>query len=84
MYVQDVLKKQLSEEVWEVLNQRSGHVYVCGSMNMARDVAHAIQEILVSRLGITLTQAGEYLGQLKVSSHYVMTDHRSMISLVVC
>ncbi|XP_017347206.1 nitric oxide synthase, inducible [Ictalurus punctatus] len=70
VYVQDVLKKQLSEEVWEVLNQRSGHVYVCGSMNMARDVAHAIQEILVSRLGITLTQAGEYLGQLKVEKRY--------------
>ncbi|XP_034166259.2 nitric oxide synthase, inducible-like [Pangasianodon hypophthalmus] len=70
VYVQHVLKKQLSEEVWEVLNQRSGHVYVCGSMNMARDVAHAIQEILVSHLGITLTQAGEYLDQLKAEKRY--------------
>lgn len=81
MYVQDVLKKQLSEEVWEALIQKSGHVYVCGSMNMARDVAHAIQEILVNRLGITLTRAGDFLDQLKVSSHYIMADCRSMISL---
>lgn len=83
MYVQDVLKKQLSEEVWEVLNQKAGHVYVCGSMDMARDVTQALQEILISRLGITLTQAGEYLNQLKVSSHYVMADHRSVISLMI-
>ncbi|KAM9468990.1 nitric oxide synthase, inducible-like [Clarias gariepinus] len=70
VYVQDVLKKQLSEDVWEALNQKSGHVYVCGSMNMARDVAHAIQEILVSHLGVTLTQAGEYLDQLKAEKRY--------------
>ncbi|KAG7321599.1 hypothetical protein KOW79_014457 [Hemibagrus wyckioides] len=70
VYVQDVLKKQLSEEVWEALIQKSGHVYVCGSMTMAREVARSIQEILVSRLGITLTQAGEYLGQLKADKRY--------------
>ncbi|XP_060753750.1 nitric oxide synthase 2b, inducible [Neoarius graeffei] len=70
VYVQDVLRKQLSEEVWEALNQKSGHVYVCGSMNMARGVAHAIQEILVSHLGITLSQAGEYLEQLKAEKRY--------------
>ncbi|KAK2831742.1 hypothetical protein Q7C36_016828 [Tachysurus vachellii] len=66
MYVQDVLKEQLSEEVQEILNQKSGHVYVCGSMDMARDVKHAIEEILAGHLGITLTQAEEYLEQLKV------------------
>lgn len=66
MYVQDVLRKQLSEEVWQVLYQSTGHLYVCGGMNIARDVAHTIQEILVNRLGITLIQAGAYLDQLKV------------------
>lgn len=66
MYVQDVLRKQLSEEVWHVLYQSTGHLYVCGGMNMARDVAHTIQEILVKRLEITLSQAREYLDQLKV------------------
>lgn len=68
MYVQDVLRKQLSEEVWQVLYQSTGHLYVCGGMNMARDVAHTIQEILVNHLGITFSQAAEYLDQLKVRS----------------
>lgn len=66
MYVQDVLRKQLSEEVWQVLYQSTGHLYVCGGMNMAQDVVHTIQEILVNRLGINFSQAGEYLDQLKV------------------
>lgn len=66
VYVQDVLRKQLSEEVWQVLYQNTGHIYVCGGMNMARDVAHTIKEILVNRLGTTLSKAGEYLDQLKV------------------
>ncbi|KAI5626091.1 nitric oxide synthase 2a, inducible isoform X1, partial [Silurus asotus] len=70
VYVQDILKKQLSEEVHSVLNQSAGHVYVCGSMKMARDVAHTIKEILVNHLGITLTQAGEFLDQLKAEKRY--------------
>uniref|UniRef100_W5KSD2 Nitric oxide synthase n=1 Tax=Astyanax mexicanus TaxID=7994 RepID=W5KSD2_ASTMX len=70
VYVQDVLKKQLSEEVWQVLHQNSGHLYVCGGINMARDVARAIQEILISRLGMSVTEAGEYLEKLKAEKRY--------------
>uniref|UniRef100_A0AAY5ET85 Nitric oxide synthase, inducible n=1 Tax=Electrophorus electricus TaxID=8005 RepID=A0AAY5ET85_ELEEL len=66
VYVQHVLKKQLSKEVMQVLHQSRGHLYVCGGMNMAQDVAHTIQEILARRLGTSLTQAQEYLEQLKV------------------
>uniref|UniRef100_A0A3B4CFS9 Nitric oxide synthase n=1 Tax=Pygocentrus nattereri TaxID=42514 RepID=A0A3B4CFS9_PYGNA len=69
VYVQDVLKKQLSEEVWQAL-QNAGHVYVCGGMNMARDIAHTLQEIVVSQLGVTLTEAGEYLERLKAEKRY--------------
>uniref|UniRef100_A0A4W4H2N5 Nitric oxide synthase n=1 Tax=Electrophorus electricus TaxID=8005 RepID=A0A4W4H2N5_ELEEL len=65
VYVQHVLKKQLSKEVMQVLHQSRGHLYVCGGMNMAQDVAHTIQEILARRLGTSLTQAQEYLEQLK-------------------
>ncbi|XP_072547840.1 nitric oxide synthase, inducible-like [Salminus brasiliensis] len=70
VYVQDVLRKQLSEEVWQVLHQSSGHLYVCGGMNMARDVEHTIKEILVGRLGITIKEAVEYLEKLKAEKRY--------------
>uniref|UniRef100_A0A8C0Y2B5 Nitric oxide synthase n=1 Tax=Cyprinus carpio carpio TaxID=630221 RepID=A0A8C0Y2B5_CYPCA len=67
VYVQDILREQLSDKVFEVLHHNPGHLYICGGMNMANDVAATIKEILVSRLGITLTQAEEYLSRLKVN-----------------
>lgn len=58
----------MAGEVLSVLQQKEGHFYVCGGVNMAQGVTLAVQEILSSQLGITLTQAGEYLAQLKVGS----------------
>ncbi len=68
MYVQDVLREQLSDKAIEVLHKNAGHLYVCGGMNMARDVACTLQDILASKTGMTITEAGEYLERLKVSS----------------
>lgn len=67
VYVQDILREQLNDKVFEVLHHYPGHLYICGGISMAHDVAATIQEILVSRLGITLTQAEEYLSRLKVN-----------------
>uniref|UniRef100_A0A8C7GI10 Nitric oxide synthase n=1 Tax=Oncorhynchus kisutch TaxID=8019 RepID=A0A8C7GI10_ONCKI len=70
IYVQDVLREKMAEEVLSVLHQKEGHFYVCGGVNMAQGVTLAVQEILSSQLGITLTQAGEYLTQLKIQKRY--------------
>lgn len=67
MYVQDVLRDQLSEKVFEDLHINAGHLYICGGMNMARDVACTLQEILTSKTGMAVTEAGEYLEKLKVN-----------------
>nr|XP_055056042.1 nitric oxide synthase 2a, inducible [Misgurnus anguillicaudatus] len=70
MYVQDILREQLSEKVIEDLHKNAGHLYVCGGMNMARDVASTLQEILSSKTGMSITEAGEYLEKLKVEKRY--------------
>uniref|UniRef100_A0A8C8H6A2 Nitric oxide synthase, inducible n=1 Tax=Oncorhynchus tshawytscha TaxID=74940 RepID=A0A8C8H6A2_ONCTS len=70
IYVQDVLREKMAGEVLSVLHQKEGHFYVCGGVNMAQGVTLAVQEILSSQLGITLTQAGEYLTQLKIQKRY--------------
>ncbi|KAG1929953.1 nitric oxide synthase 2b, inducible [Pimephales promelas] len=70
VYVQDILREQLNDKVFEVLHHNPGHLYICGGINMAQDVAATIQEILVRRLGITLTQAEEYLSRLKNEKRY--------------
>uniref|UniRef100_A0A6Q2Z3H2 Nitric oxide synthase n=1 Tax=Esox lucius TaxID=8010 RepID=A0A6Q2Z3H2_ESOLU len=70
LYVQDFLRDSMAEEVLSVLCQKEGHLYVCGGVNMAQGVTLAVQEILSSQLGITLTQAGEYLAKLKIQKRY--------------
>ncbi|KAK2911789.1 hypothetical protein Q8A67_003922 [Cirrhinus molitorella] len=70
MYVQDVLREQLSEKAVEVLHKNAGHLYVCGGMNMARDVACTLQDILASKTDMTVTEAGEYLERLKAEKRY--------------
>ena len=72
MYVQDVLRNTLAEEVVQVLHQRAGHLYVCGSLSMAGDVAHTIEGILAHRLGISAPQASQYLSRLKVNSFLLL------------
>lgn len=74
VYVQDILREQLSDKVFEVLHHHPGHVYICGGVNMACDVAATIKEILVNRLGITVAQAGEYLSRLKVNLQHDNTN----------
>ncbi|KAJ7990649.1 hypothetical protein DPEC_G00302580 [Dallia pectoralis] len=70
LYVQDFLRDRMAEEVQSVLYQKEGHLYVCGGVNMAQGVTLAVQEILSSHLGITPTQAGEYLAKLKIQKRY--------------
>lgn len=85
MYVQDVLNKQLSEEVWQAL-QSAGHVYVCGGMNMAQGVARALQEIVASQLGVTSTEAKEYMERLKVTMMlliYLLHEYKCTLSVTV-
>uniref|UniRef100_A0A674D0Y6 Nitric oxide synthase n=1 Tax=Salmo trutta TaxID=8032 RepID=A0A674D0Y6_SALTR len=79
VYVQDVLRERMAEEVLNVLHQKEGHFYVCGGVNMAQGVTLAVQEILSNQLGITLTQAGEYLAQLKIQKRY----HEDIFGLTV-
>lgn len=71
VYVQDVLREQLNDKIFEVLHQSPGHLYICGGLNMARDVASTVQAILASRLGISLSQAEEYLLRLKVNINFL-------------
>lgn len=66
VYVQDVLRERMAEEVLSALLQKEGHLYVCGGMNMAQGVALVVQEILSSQLSMTQLQAVKYLAKLKV------------------
>ncbi|XP_036392410.1 nitric oxide synthase 2b, inducible [Megalops cyprinoides] len=70
VYVQDILRQQLVEEVFKVLHQDGGHLYVCGNVCMVQDVSQAVQDILGHQLGMSHAQAREYLAQLKSEKRY--------------
>ncbi|XP_063002916.1 nitric oxide synthase, inducible [Elgaria multicarinata webbii] len=70
VYVQDLLRNKLAAEVCSLLHEREGHLYVCGDVRMAREVAKALKEVCAKQLGLTEEQAGEYCFQLKRQKRY--------------
>uniref|UniRef100_A0A8C2U8G3 Nitric oxide synthase n=1 Tax=Coturnix japonica TaxID=93934 RepID=A0A8C2U8G3_COTJA len=67
VYVQDILQNELETKVCNILHKEEGHLFVCGDVRMARDVAQTLKRILVKNLNHTEQQAEEYCFQLKVS-----------------
>uniref|UniRef100_A0A669PH31 Nitric oxide synthase, inducible n=1 Tax=Phasianus colchicus TaxID=9054 RepID=A0A669PH31_PHACC len=70
VYVQDILQNELETKVCNILHKEEGHLYVCGDIRMARDVAQTLKRILVKNLDHTEKQAEEYVFQLKSQKRY--------------
>ena len=66
VYVQDILRQQLADEVLRVLHEERGHLYVCGDVRMARDVARTLKQLVATALSLTEEQVEDYFFQLKV------------------
>lgn len=66
VYVQDILQQQLANEVLCVLHKEQGHLYVCGDVRMARDVAHTLKQLVAAKLSLNEEQVEDYFFQLKV------------------
>lgn len=67
-YVQDYLL-QNKQSVYELLTGR-GHMYVCGSINMADDVTNTIQQILQMEGNMSEGNSKNYVARMKVNTHY--------------
>uniref|UniRef100_A0A8B9T7F6 Nitric oxide synthase n=1 Tax=Anas platyrhynchos TaxID=8839 RepID=A0A8B9T7F6_ANAPL len=70
VYVQDILQNKLEAKVCNLLHKEDGHLYVCGDVRMARDVAQTLKGILVKNLNLTEQQAEEYFFELKSQKRY--------------
>nr|KAF6296132.1 hypothetical protein mMyoMyo1_009227 [Myotis myotis] len=75
VYVQDILQQQLADQVLHVLHQEQGHLYVCGDMHMARDVAHTLKQLVAARLSLSEEQVEDYCFQLKMVGFGQMEPH---------
>ncbi|XP_025774575.1 nitric oxide synthase, inducible [Puma concolor] len=70
VYVQDILRQQLASEVLRVLHEEQGHLYVCGDVRMARDVAQTLKHLLAAKLSLSEEQVEDYFFQLKSQKRY--------------
>nr|XP_020453884.1 nitric oxide synthase, brain [Monopterus albus] len=69
-YVQDVLREQLSETVYQCLREEGGHIYVCGDVTMAGDVLKTIQQIIKQQGNMSLEDAGFFISKLRDENRY--------------
>nr|KAF6457864.1 nitric oxide synthase 2 [Rousettus aegyptiacus] len=70
VYVQDILRQRLAGEVLRVLHEEQGHLYVCGDVRMARDVAHTLKKLVAAKLSLSEEQVEDYFFQLKSQKRY--------------
>lgn len=70
VYVQDILQKQLANEVLSVLHGEQGHLYICGDVRMARDVATTLKKLVATKLNLSEEQVEDYFFQLKSQKRY--------------
>uniref|UniRef100_H0WZD7 Nitric oxide synthase n=1 Tax=Otolemur garnettii TaxID=30611 RepID=H0WZD7_OTOGA len=70
VYVQDILRQQLASEVLRVLHEEPGHLYICGDVRMARDVAHTLRQLVAAKLSLNEEQVEDYFFQLKNQKRY--------------
>ncbi|NWU89997.1 NOS2 protein, partial [Upupa epops] len=70
VYVQDILRSKLEAKVCSLLHEEEGHLYVCGDVRMAKDVAQALKGVLAKHLRLSEQQAEEYFFQLKSQRRY--------------
>ncbi|XP_059511074.1 nitric oxide synthase, brain isoform X1 [Stegostoma tigrinum] len=69
-YVQDILSEQLSDQIFKVLQEQAGHIYVCGDVTMAGDVLKTIQHILKQYGKMSLEDAGVSISKLRDENRY--------------
>ncbi|XP_072288550.1 nitric oxide synthase 1 [Eucyclogobius newberryi] len=69
-YVQNVLREQLSETVYQCLKQERGHIYVCGDVTMAGDVLKTVQQIIKQHGHMSLEDAGVFISKLRDENRY--------------
>ncbi|XP_038181308.1 nitric oxide synthase, inducible [Arvicola amphibius] len=70
VYVQDILRTELASEVLSVLHREQGHLYICGDVRMAGDVATVLKKLVATKLNLSEEQVEDYFFQLKSQKRY--------------
>ncbi|OXU28241.1 hypothetical protein TSAR_010767 [Trichomalopsis sarcophagae] len=70
VYVTHLLE-QNKEELWRVIGEKNGHIYVCGdARNMARDVHNILLKVVMEKGNMTELQAADYIKRMDSQKRY--------------
>ena len=70
VYVTHLLK-QNKKELWNIIEEKKGHIYICGdARNMARDVRDIILSTIMEESGKTSQEADAYIKRMEVQRRY--------------
>ena len=61
------MENQISNLVFDILHNNSGHLYVCGDVTMAREVAEALKRVYVKVGKMTMEEAEAMIQNMKVT-----------------
>ncbi|XP_053131232.1 nitric oxide synthase, inducible-like isoform X2 [Hemicordylus capensis] len=70
VYVQDLLRNELGAEIHRLLHEEDGHLFVCGDVCMAREVARTLKEMFARQLDVSEEASQAYFFQLKQQKRY--------------
>eukprot|EP00794_Sanderia_malayensis_P014342 gene14341-15838_t len=69
VYVQDLMKND-ADSVCDLLMLQGGHIYVCGDVSMASDVANTLQAMLQEFAALSIEETSNFISQLRSSGRY--------------
>ncbi|XP_021918682.1 NADPH--cytochrome P450 reductase isoform X2 [Zootermopsis nevadensis] len=70
VYVTHLLEDNM-DEIWRVIGENNGHLYVCGdARNMARDVHNIVLKVVQQKGGMTESQALAYVKKMEAQKRY--------------
>ncbi|KAK6625304.1 hypothetical protein RUM43_005598 [Polyplax serrata] len=70
VYVTHLLSKN-ADELWRVVGENNGHLYICGdARTMARDVNDIVRKVLIEKGNMDEQQAQAYLKKMEAQKRY--------------
>ena len=73
VYVQHLMRNpETASRIYELIDQQNAFIYVCGDAKaMAKDVNHALRDIIAEKRGISEAQAETFVESLRSSNRYL-------------
>lgn len=70
VYVQHLMADE-AEELWRIMDQQKGYIFVCGGTLMGRDVRSALQEVIHKCGGLSVDESNKYLQRMQNEGRFV-------------